>query len=232
MQLDYLVKPSKSNDGAFVLASSSRKDVKERIRNSGQIISDLDYTLIDSPTFRLVVQRFFEGGFLDIRQDIWAVKAIFKYILDGETAVPPMWLEYRSKFEDGFRSYISSRKINPSFYPGVQEFFSSFQETAEKIMVTRTFPEIAGPFADYLGFSKWRSFRDNKMPVLEEIKCSSQDMLIGDSAEDEAIIDELEKSRICPLTVHVASSPKKANEKFAVIIGRNYRGLNEILNSD
>ncbi|MDO8740718.1 MAG: haloacid dehalogenase-like hydrolase [Candidatus Woesearchaeota archaeon] len=233
MQLDYLVKPSKSNDRSFVLSNSSKKDIRERIRKSSYVVSDLDYTLIDSPTLGLVVRRFFEGGFLDIRQDIWAVKAVFQYLLHGKNAAPPMWSEYRDKFKCEFRHYIESHKPALSFYPGVQEFFRSLPETTEKMMVTRTFHEIAKPFADCLGFGECHSFEDDKvLPFLEGIIHSSYDVLIGDSKEDENIVTALKKRSTHPLTIYVASSPNRINENFEINIGRDYRGLNKIINSD
>ena len=57
-------------------------------------------------------------------------------------------------------------------------------------------------------------------------------MLIGDSKEDEDIVAALKKKNICPLTIYVTSSPNRINENFAINIGRNYGGLNEILNSN
>lgn len=232
MQLNYLVKPTRANGGSFVLSRLKENTIRETTRNSKLVISDLDDTLTDSPTLELVIKKFLKEDFLDFRQDIWAAKAFFKYMFEREKAVSDVWFEYHDKFGQEFKRYLESQNPNLQFYPGVIDFFNSLPKTTEKIMVTRTMDEIARPFADYLGFDKCRALKRNKLTILKEIKCENSDILIGDSIEDEAVVIALKNNEVHPLTIYVTSSPKKINENFAVIIGRDYRGLNKILNSD
>ncbi|MBI2128908.1 haloacid dehalogenase-like hydrolase [Candidatus Woesearchaeota archaeon] len=232
MQLDYLVKPTKANNRSFVLSKLSKKDVKEKIRNSRHLVSDLDDTLIHSPTFNLAVSRFMEEGYLEPEHYSWIAKAIFKCIFQPKKAVSEMWFEYHERFGHKFRHFVNSQKFDFLFYPGVQEFFNSLPETTEKIMVTRTIEEIARPFANHLGFGKYHHLEKKESPFLKTMLGKEQSVFIDDSNEGEETVIALNGNENSPLTIYVASSPKKVNEHFAVSIGRDYSGLNKIINSD
>nr|QBM01277.1 hypothetical protein [uncultured archaeon] len=235
--MQYIIKPTKYEKNKWVVAKDDipKEDIKRIILNSDFFVSDLDDSIAHSPTKKFVKWDFFYNPMTML----WGIISLFKIAKMGRKNRFEIWQHYFTRFDKDLERNggVSMEKAHKRLYPGIAEFFDYLNKNCphqKQVLVTRTDKRIGMPYEYLLGFDKayYREF--GKYKVIEELISSHTPKIItiaGDSEEDKEMIDTAKKSKIeyC-LGINVVKSIKKVNEEFDINIGRNWKGLQEIIN--
>lgn len=227
----YLIEPGHDAGWVFCNKNIDKEDIKGMLISSQVFISDLDYTLADSPTLAFTKRNFFRN----VKTLGWGLEFFFKYLLKGKGTEQSIWDKYFKILEEDLEKMEYTEKdILKNLYPGVQDFFISLKKNSpdqKKILVTRTAPQIALPYKDLLWFDEAYCQTAEKWNPIKKFNGNIKKIAFaGDSVEDENLLNEAKKSNLdyC-LSIYIAESPKKINERFCINIGRNWKGLSKIL---
>lgn len=234
--MKYIIKPTRHEKNKWVIAKDnlSKEDVRRTILNSELLISDLDYSIAASPTKAVVIKGFFYNPITLL----WGAVSLLRIVKAGRKNRYSIWQNYFTRFEKYLEKIvIDLEKESRRIYPGVRGFIDYLHENCpnqKSILVTRTDKKIGFPYQQILGFNEAYYRRFEKDKVIDEliIKYSPRIITIaGDSEEDKEMIDTAKKSKIeyC-LGINVAKNIKRVNEEFDINIGRNWKGLQEIIN--
>lgn len=234
---NYIIKPTRYEKDKWVAArhNLNKKEIREVILNSNIFASDLDDSIAYSPTKAFVKWNFFH----DPMTILWGIASLFKIARVGRNSRFDIWKHYFTRFDKDLekRGGISIEKAHERLYPGIAAFFDYLNKNCprqKQVMITRTHRRIGMPFEYLLGFDKAYYEQFDKYKVIEELINTSSPKLItiaGDSEEDKEMVDKAKSSSLdyC-LGINVVKSTRRINEEFDINIGRNWKGLQEIVN--
>ncbi|MBS3090767.1 hypothetical protein J4433_03310 [Candidatus Pacearchaeota archaeon] len=234
--MKYLIKPTKYEWDKWVIAKDNLSigDVRRAILNSELFVSDLDDSIAHSPTRAFVKKNFFKNPLTLI----WGAFSLLKIMKMGKKSRFEIWRTYFTRFErDLAKIEVNIENAAKRLYPGITEFFGYLEEHCphqKQILITRTVEKIGMPYQAILGFDRGYYRQFDKYKVVDELVNKYSPKIIsiaGDSEEDKEMVDRAKASSIeyC-LGINVAGSMKKINEGFDINIGRNWKGLQEIIN--
>jgi hypothetical protein len=221
--------------------------IRERVLGCQVCISDLDNTDVRSPAvlsaeLDLFSRRSLEPEFIGwcARTGIRFIESIFE---DGEGWKVSAWEDYfshflkskpeRERLEARLRAYGPERLV----YQGVKEFYGMLPSEAYKCYHTRNIAELTRPFMELFGFEevitdvrdKERQLREfvGDHPRLERYLVKGDEEVMPKLG----LLEELSRQGRIELTViNVAPSRSERHiDSKAVNIGRDYRGLVELL---
>ncbi|MBS3147020.1 hypothetical protein J4471_04980 [Candidatus Woesearchaeota archaeon] len=246
--MDFLIRPGHHRPWVATNRELSRKELSDLVLGSDAVIADLDDCILPSPAKRLVYERLRDiKSYFDYDFILWSLESGLSLIKDGKSAESDCWKEYIDLF-----LYTRERKIEAKEkierllregklkeYPGASDFFNLVLKSSDSHLLTRNIPEITEIFREKYGFSYAFSQTWNKVAlVVPSLFTNRQEkyLIIGDSKEDQRLVDKLKP---CEGTIgsgkvtsiYVAESPNERhlNEHFTINIGRDYRGLVDIL---
>ncbi|MBI2673266.1 hypothetical protein HYX19_03330 [Candidatus Woesearchaeota archaeon] len=229
--MDYLIKPTKSNNYSMVISKLSKLDIKEAINNSEVLFSDIDDTIAPTYSKRIVIENFFN---LDLTEKLdfaqWITRRLPGYLLHQKKVHTKLWFDYVDRFLEDKEIKINEKQLENRLYPGVKETFSLIPKQVRKVLVSRNIKEVVDAYKMILSFDDSYYLMKNKASVIGMYKDKSKFVAIGDSREDGDMLDPLKEFASC-LGIWVASSKKEINEKYDVNISRNWKGLESILGS-
>lgn len=234
--MQYIIKPTRYEKNKWVIAKDnlSKEDVRRIILNSELFISDLDYSIAASPTKAVVIKGFFHNPMTLLCGAV----SLLRIVKAGRKNRYSIWKNYFTRFEKYLEKIVMDlEKENKRLYPGVRGFIDYLHENCpnqRSILVTRTDKKIGFPYQQILGFNEAYYRRFEKHKVIDELIINYSPRIItiaGDSEEDKEMIDTAKRSKIeCCLGINVVKNIKKVNEEFDINIGRNWKGLQEIIN--
>ncbi len=234
---NYIIKPTRYEKSKWVAAKSNldKNEIREIILNSDIFASDLDDSIAYSPTRKFVKWNFFR----DPMTILWGTASLLKIARVGRKSRFDIWKHYFMRFDKDLekRGGISVEKAHEMLYPGIAEFFDYLNKNCphqKQILVSRTDQRIGMPFEYLLGFDRAYYGKFDKDSAIEELISSFSPKIItiaGDSEEDKEMVDKAKNSNLdCCLGINVARNTKRINEEFDINIGRNWKGLQEIIN--
>jgi hypothetical protein len=238
--------------GAWV-AMSKRLDervARELIVNNDVLLSDLDHTVGRSPAVL--------SAMIDLKEHItkprmWTDKRFWSWCIGaGKNLVADLyesseqgrvrsWVDYYELYlkDEADRTKrgerLSEKCVKKLLYPGVEEFLGGYPDIY-KCFLTRNIPEFARPFMDYLGFDYMiTDVRDKGKEIARFIEENRfEQYLVAGDFEVMPNLRVLESyyengTIIKPVSINVASSKRKIDERATINIGRDYRGLVELI---
>lgn len=221
----------------------NRVELAAQIQSCDICVSDLDETDAESPA-KEIARKAIGTSYLRPAYWRWCWGTARALARDGKKAETERWKRYVELFlRKGKRikkaaEYFDEERIRGALYPGVEEFYGKLGHQY-KVYLTRNIREVGKKFGGVLGFDEVQGEVLDKAKALEEfVKGHPFDWYLvkGDSEEDEEMLEVL-KSFLRRKKIrgyfgcYVAEEPKeeKMNARFGVNIGRDYRGLVEIL---
>ncbi len=209
------------------------KNIADIINDAEFVISDLDDTDAPSPALRVVSQDFFSGRrMFDINFYQWCLKHALSFKDKDRTIA---WRDYAKRFLSTFQDderLISMFNIDfvlSSLYKGVADFYSTRKTCS--IYLTRNITSIAKAYAGANHYLMPVCTRDKVRGVqriLDEHYFKTV-IVKGDSETDEEVIKYLRSLGKEVFAIQVAKNKSKARNVFDLVIPRDYRGLNSLL---
>ena len=238
--------------GAWVALPEGLEEsvLRERILGCEACISDLDNTDVRSPAvlsaeLDLASKRILEPEFIG-----WCARTGLRFIgslaEDSEGWKVDAWEDYfshflkskaeRERLESKLRDYGPERLV----YPGVQEFYGLLPAETYKCYHTRNIAELTHPFMELFGFAEVITDVRDKERLLRKFVEDHPDfrryLVKGDEEvmPKLGLLEELSRQKKIELTViNVAPSRSERHiDSKAVNIGRDYRGLVELLKAE
>jgi|SRR3989344_525602 len=239
-----------SREGSWVATNTelSKKELSDLVLGSDVVIADLDDCILPSPAKKLAFDRLKDiKSYFDFDFILWGLDSGLELFKNGKSAESDCWKEYIDLFlytrerkieaKDKIKRLLREGKLKE--YPGASEFFNLVLKGSESHLLTRNIPEITQIFKEKYGFGYAFSQAWDKVTLVAPSSFTNRPkkyLIIGDSKEDQALVDSFtnyeRQGTIEKVTsIYVAESPSKRhlNENFTINIGRDYRGLVEIL---
>lgn len=209
------------------------KNIADIINDAEFVISDLDDTDASSPALRVVWQDFRSGRrMFDINFYEWCLKYGLSSNDHNRTRA---WRDYARRFLSTFQdserltSMFNIDFVLSSLYKGVNDFYATRKTTS--IYLTRNIPVIARAYAGvnhYLTPVCTSDKIKGVQKILDEHDFRSV-LVKGDSETDEDVIRYLRSLGKQVFAIQVAKNRSRANSAFDLVIPRDYRGLNNLL---
>lgn len=235
-KMHYIIKPTRYERNKWVAAKDNlnAEDIRNIILGSDLIISDLDKTIAKWPTRRVIERNFIRNPWTIV----WGFFSLLRIMKIGKRNRYKIWIEYFTRFPDLPRDVSNIEKASKKIYPGCEEFFDYVNRRCphqKQILVTMTDERIGMPYQGLLGFDEAHYQKLEKYKVVEELIAKYNPRIIsiaGDSIEDKKMVDAGKSAGLeyC-LGINVVKSTRKINEDFDINIGRNWKGLQDIINS-
>ncbi len=227
--MNYLIKPTKSNDYVMVVSRLDKKEIKEQIDHSEVLFSDIDDTIAPTYSKRIVIKNFFNLNTLeklDFTQ--WFLRRLPNYILHRKKVHTKLWFDYIDRFLEDKEIKIYREVIEKRIYPGVKETFNLIPDTVRKVLVSRNTRKVVETYQSILNFDEGYSLMRNKADAINSYKNKRRFVVFGDSTEDGDLLNPLRDLGSC-LGIWVAASKSELNEQYDINIGKNWKGLEAIL---
>ena len=245
--MKFLIDPRHHRSLVATNRDLSRKELSDLVLRNDVVVADLDDCILPSPAKRLAYERLKDPlSYVNPLFIYWALTSARALAKDGKLAESDCWQKYielfldteekRKKAKQKVEELLEDGKLEE--YPGAAKFFNLALKDTESYLLTRNIPEIAGIFKEKYRFSYAFSQAWNKqrLSVLFVLDTRKKYLVVGDSVEDQKLVDQLKfyegTMGIERFTsIYVAESPDRRhlNENFTINIGRDYRGLVEIL---
>ena len=231
--------------GSWVSSQLSQEEIRREISKAQVVLTDLDDTDAVSPAKILAREHVQRGAKHHARYLSWVVRSSWKKYHQGKSSETEIWKEYVDTFlkskSQRIRAgeYFDERNVQQLLFPGVQDFYRALPPTY-KSYITRNISEVARAFSSVVGIDSIVAETPNKGIATEQFIQSNpwfQNYIIkGDSEEDEEMMRVAEhykkKGSIKTVTsILVCENKNTPLEKATIHIGRDYRGLVELMTS-
>lgn len=243
--MKYIIEPS--HDGVWVAIKSElkREDLVERLLSSDIMVSDLDGTDAPSPAKEIAYTSLKRPKYLsDPRFWLWCISTEYKLIKNGKNAESETWATFVEKFLrnpkelEKLKQKYTPEFVASKFYQGVIDFYRLMSPNMIKIYLTRNIKEVAEAYKQSASFDEVMAEQFDKENSIKRISHRYPErrrfVVKGDSPEDEQMLKVLihgkQRGKFNQVTsIYVADSANHLNPNFDINIGRNYKGLVELL---
>ena len=212
-------------------------DLRESVASVDQWFFDLDDNHAPSPAkkiaFKAIGTRHYSPRWWK-----WCLGTAYALAREGKAAESERWFKYVETFlrspkavEDVKRRF-NAEGVGETFYPGVRELCELLP--GRKDYVTRNIDEVGAAYASALGIDGCYSEENNKGERVRRVIAERGLRVVGvdgDSAEDGEMIDAAKGCGVGSVSFYSMKRPSdaKCDRRFDYFVGKNRRGLVELL---
>ncbi len=238
-----LLRPQQGTMWVLAREPLTVKTLPQQLRAADVCISDLDDTDCNSPA-RMLARRAIGTHHWSPAYWDWGIQALTARKKKGQNSESKSWNLYVERFLSTagaklkVTEFFTPERIQSTLFPGVDAFYQRL--SAKKVYVSRNIAEVVQCYAEELGFAEWHGEELLKRQAVEKYVTAHPEqqhyIVKGDSEEDFEMLDFLrhrqrEKKVASVLGIYCAKNFFKEKHDFDVEIGRDYRGLVELLNA-
>jgi len=243
--MGYIIDPSNDEVWVAIKPQLKKEDLVKRILSSDIMVSDLDDTDTQSPSKEIAYASLKRPKYLsDPRFWLWCISTEYKLIKNGKNAESETWATFIEKFLrnpkelEKLKQKYTPEFVASKFYQGAMDFYGLMPLNMIKIYLTRNIKEVAESYKQSASFDEVMAEQFDKENSIKRISQKYPErrkfIVKGDSPEDEqmlkVLIHEKQRGKLDQVTsIYVADSQNHINPNFDVNIGRNYKGLVELL---